>query len=259
LTNIFYKLNAKNMNILQDKVAIVTGGGQGIGAGIAKVLAKAGAKVMVSDLNEDKARQVSDQIIADGGQAISSACDVSNASQVEEMVSQTVQAYQKVDILVNNAGIFPFKSFVEMSVEDFEKVMDVNVKGVFLCTKEALKVMPEGGRVVTISSIASIVGFEGLTHYCGSKGAVNSWTRALAIELSSRQITVNAVAPGAIETPGATGAMTDEMKQGFIASIPLKRMGKPEDIANAVKFLASDEAGYITGQTIVVDGGWTLK
>ena len=156
---------------------------------------------------------------------------------------------------MNNAGVYPFNSFTEMTEEDWDKVMDINVKGVFLCTKEAVKVINRGGRVINISSIASFIGFEGLTHYCASKGALNSMIRPLALELAGRGITVNGVAPGAIKTPG-----TADMDSGeLIPLIPLKRMGEPEEIANMVTFLASDLANYITGQTIIIDGGWTLK
>lgn len=135
--------------------------------------------------------------------------------------------------------------------------MDVNLKGIFLTSQAVSKVLPEGGRIINISSIASLVGFQGLTHYCASKGGVNGFTRALALELAFKNITVNSVAPGAIETPGAQ--MSEEVKQQTISNIPLQRIGKPEDIAHMVTFLASDKSSYITGQTFVVDGGWVLK
>ena len=161
--------------------------------------------------------------------------------------------------MVNNAGIFPFVPFKDMKESDWDKVLDINLKSVFLCSQEAAKVMPEGGRIVSISSIASFVGFEGLVHYCASKGGINSMVRALALEFAPKKITVNAIAPGAIDTPGANVGSNEEVKKQTIAMIPLARMGQPEDIANAVVFLASDKADYITGQTIIVDGGWTLR
>lgn len=245
--------------LLKDKVAIVTGAKQGIGRGIALAMAKEGCKIIVSDLDQAGCQATVDEITSLGAEAMAVGCDVSQKDQVDNLVSQAVTHFGKLDILVNNAGIFPFKPFLELSESDWDKVIDVNLKGVFLCSQASAKVMPEGGKIVNISSIASLVGFEGLTHYCGSKGGVNGFTRALALELASKKINVNVVAPGAIESPGATGAMTDEMKQGTINSIPAKRFGVPDDIAQSVIFLSSNNADYITGQVLVVDGGWTLR
>lgn len=244
---------------LLNKVAIVTGAKQGIGKGIALALAKEGAKVIVSDINLEESQLVVDEIVAAGGQAAAIKCDVSSRTEVDAMILKAKEEFGSLDILVNNAGIFPFISLEKMSESDWDRVMDINMKGVFFTCQEALKVMPDGGRIVNISSIASLVGFSGLTHYCASKGALNAFTRALALETSPRMITVNNVAPGAIETPGATGAQDEEMKKQTIAAIPLSRYGTADDIAQAVVFLASAGASYITGQTIVVDGGWTLR
>ena len=144
-----------------------------------------------------------------------------------------------------------------MKESDWDRVIDVNLKSVFLCTQAAIKEMKEGGKIINISSIASLIGFEGLVHYCASKGGLNAMVRALALELAPRKINVNAVAPGGIDTPGA--ASSEEAKKQTIAMVPLKKLGTPEDIANAVVFLASEKSNYITGQTIVVDGGWTLR
>lgn len=245
--------------LLKDKVAIVTGAKQGIGLGIAMAMAKQGCNVVVSDLEQSGCESAVIEIEKLGVKALAVSCDVSQKDQVDHLVSETISKFGKLDILVNNAGIFPFKPFMDLSESDWDKVIDVNLKSVFLCSQASAKVMPDGGKIVNISSIASLVGFEGLTHYCASKGGVNGLTRTLALELASRKINVNAVAPGAIESPGATGAMTDEMKQGTIGAIPLKRFGVPEDIAQSVIFLASNNADYITGQVIVVDGGWTLR
>ena len=244
---------------LNNKVAIVTGAGQGIGRGIALALAKAGAKVTVADLNLKNAQQVSDEISQEGGQALAIKCDVAKKTEVEQMIQATLKKFGSLNILVNNAGIFPFVNFSDMKENDWDKVMNVNLKGIFYTSQAALKIMPENSRIINISSIASLVGFAGLTHYCASKGAINSLVRALALETAVKKITVNAVAPGAIATPGASTAMTEEAKKQTTAQIPLARFGQPEDIASAVVFLASDEASYITGQTIVVDGGWTLR
>jgi len=241
----------------QNKVAIVTGARQGIGLGIAQDLAKNGYNIVISDISQTDCDNAASQIQVEGVQVIGIACDVANKSQVENLINATIEKLGRLDVLVNNAGIYPFKSFQELQEEDWDKVLDVNLKGVFLTSQIASKVLPEGGRIINISSIASIIGFQGLSHYCASKSAVNGFTRALALELAAQNITVNAVLPGAIATPGAQ--MPDDTKQQTIANIPLQRIGQPEDIANMVTFLSSDKSSYITGQTFVVDGGWTLK
>lgn len=220
-------------------------------------MAKEGYDIVLTDINQENCQKVADEVSSSGVKSIAIKCDVSNPVEVEEAFKKIEQEFGKVDVLVNNAGIYPFIPFEQMQESDWDKVMEVNLKGIFLFTKNALKTMPEGGRIINISSIASLVGFSGLTHYCASKGAVNGLNRALALELGPKKITVNAVAPGAIKTPGAQS--TDEMEKQTISTIPLARMGQPEDIANAVAFLASGKADYITGQVIVVDGGWTIK
>lgn len=244
---------------LKNKTAIVTGARRGIGKSIALALAKDGCNVVISDIDEKDCEAVAEEARELGPKALAVRCDVSKKEDVEKLFAKAVEEFGQLDILVNNAGIFPFVPFAEMKEEDWDKVMDVNLKSVFLCSKEAAKILPEGGRIVNISSIAAFVGFEGLVHYCATKGAINSMIRALALELAPKKITVNAVAPGAIDTPGAGETSTEESKKQTIAMIPLSRMGEPEDIANAVVFLASEKAGYITGQTIIVDGGWTLR
>ncbi|MFA5926051.1 MAG: SDR family NAD(P)-dependent oxidoreductase [Parcubacteria group bacterium] len=250
--------------LLENKTAIVTGAAKGIGKGIALALAKEGSNVVVSDIDQKESETVTEEIKKIGPKALAVQCDVSKKEEVENLFSKTIQEFGHADILVNNAGIYPFKPFVEMQESDWDKVMNVNLKSIFLCSKEAAKVLPEGGRIVNISSVAAFVGFEGLVHYCATKGAVNAMIRALALELAPKKITVNAVAPGAIDTPGASQpdqprTAAEETRKQTIAMIPLSRMGQPEDIANAVVFLASEKSGYITGQTIIVDGGWTLR
>jgi len=241
-----------------NKTAIVTGAGRGIGKGIALALAQAGYNVVVSDINPTDAQTVATEVQGLGVKSVSVVCDVSKASEVENLFQQTVEQFGGLNVLVNNAGIYPFVSFANMTEADWDKVLSVNLKSVFLTSQAAAKIMPEGGRIINISSIASLVGFEGLVHYCASKGGINGLVRALALELAPRKITVNAVAPGAISTPGAR--LTEEkVLQQTIAQIPLARMGQPEDIANAVVFLAAEASSYITGQVIVVDGGWTLR
>lgn len=245
--------------ILKDKIAIVTGAGKGIGRGISLALAKEGCSVVASDIDKESCLSVVSEIEALGSKAIAIKCDVSKKEEVDKMFSETIEKFGKLDILVNNAGIYPFVPFMEMSEADWDKVMDINLKSNFLCSQTAVKQMKEGGKIVSISSIAAFVGFSGLTHYCASKSGINGMIRALALELAPKKININAIAPGAIETPGASQVLTEEIKKQTIAGIPLGRMGKPEDIAEAVVFLASDKANYITGQTIIVDGGYLLK
>lgn len=245
--------------LLENKTAIVTGARRGIGKGITLALAKEGCNVVISDIDEKDCEAVAEEARKLGPKALAVRCDVSKKEEVEKLFSRTIEEFGRLDILVNNAGIFPFVPFLEMKEADWNKVLDVNLKSIFFCSQEAAKVLPEEGRIVNISSIAAYVGFEGLVHYCASKGAINSMIRALALELASKKITVNAIAPGAIETPGASEVSTEESKKQTIAMIPLSRMGQPEDIAGAVVFLASEKASYITGQTIIVDGGWTLR
>lgn len=243
--------------MFKDKVAIVTGSGQGIGLGIATALAKEGCNIVISDINQATSEQAAQEIAKLGVKSLAVKCDVSNKIEVDNLIAKTMESFGKLDILVNNAGIFPFVPFMDMKEADWDKVMNVNLKSMFLCSQAAAKVMKEGSKIVDTSSVASIIGFEGLVHYCASKSGVNGMVRALALELAAKKINVNAVAPGAINTPGA--ASPEETKQQTIAAIPWKRMGEPADIANAIVFLASDKADYITGQILVVDGGWTLR
>ena len=250
--------------LLKNKVAIVTGAGRGIGQGIAQALAQEECNVVVSDIDQNSCEKVAKELEKMGVKALAVKCDVSKKSEVAELFEQTIKEFGQLDILVNNAGIFPFVPFAEMKESDWDKVININLKSVFLCSQEAAKIMSDGGRIINTSSIASFVGFEGLVHYCASKGGINSMIRALALELAPKKITVNAVAPGAIDTPGASQpdqpkTAAEAARKQTIAAIPLSRMGQPEDIANAVVFLASEKAGYITGQTIIVDGGWTLR
>jgi 3-oxoacyl-[acyl-carrier protein] reductase len=244
--------------ILKNKTAIVTGGRQGIGRGIVLALAREGCDVVVADIVLEDCEKVAREAEELGVKGLAIKCDVSKKDEVDNLISQTVKKFGKIDILVNNAGIYPFVPFERMEEMDWDRVIDVNLKSVFLCSQAAVKEMKKGGKIVNISSIASFVGFEGLTHYCASKGGINSMIRALALELAPKKINVNSVAPGAIDTPGASSGSEEQTKQ-TVAAIPWARMGLPEDIANAVVFLVSDKADYITGQTIIVDGGWTLR
>jgi NAD(P)-dependent dehydrogenase (short-subunit alcohol dehydrogenase family) len=186
-------------------------------------------------------------------------CDVSSRAEVEQLVSATIQKFGKLDILVNNAAIFPIIPFAGMSDADWDRILGINLKGTFMLSQAAAKVMKPGSKIVSISSVASIRGFAGLAHYGASKAGINGLTMALALELAPARINVNAVAPGGIDTPGWNEVCDEEVKKQTIQMIPWKRMGVPEDIANAVVFLASGRSDYITGQVIVVDGGLTIK
>lgn len=244
---------------LKNKVAIITGAKQGIGFGIALAFAKEGCNVVVSDIAQVDCEKAAKKLQKFNVKTLAIACDVSKKNEVDNLINETVKRFGKLDILINNAGIFPSVPFSQMTEDDWDKVLDVNLKSIFLCSQAAVKKMKLGGKIVNISSIASLVGFEGLVHYCASKGGVNSMIRALALELADKKINVNAVAPGSIETPGATKTMADDAKKRYIANIPWKKMGTPDDIAQATVFLASDKSDYITGQVLVVDGGWTLR
>jgi NAD(P)-dependent dehydrogenase (short-subunit alcohol dehydrogenase family) len=244
---------------LQNKVAVVTGAGRGIGRGIALNLAEAGVKVVVSDLKFKDCEKVVTEIKSKGGQALAVKCDVTKSQDVVQLMEAAETEFKQINILVNNAGIYPFKPFLEMEEVDWDQVMAVNLKGVFLCSQAAAKKMKAGAKIVSISSIAAFIGFAGLTHYCATKGGIMAMTRALALELATQKINVNSVAPGAIETPGVSASMSAEAKKQTKAIIPWGRMGLPKDIAQAVAFLVSDQADYITGQTLVVDGGYTLR
>jgi 3-oxoacyl-[acyl-carrier protein] reductase len=246
---------------LKNKVAIVTGAGRGIGKETALSLAKEGAKVVVSDITDD-INSVVKQIEKIGSQALAVKADVSNHKQTEELAKKTIKKFGRIDILVNNAGIFPFKSLVDMKEEDWDKVLDVNLKGVFNCTKAVILTMikQKYGKIINIASIAGVKeGYAGLSHYCASKAGIVGFTKAVSLELAQHGINVNSIAPGAIDTPAVREVMDEENMKKFAATVPLRRYGQPMDIANLVVFLASDESSYITGECITVDGGLTIQ
>ncbi len=243
------------------KKALVTGASRGIGRGIALSLAKQGADVAVNyRSNENEAQAVVSEIKAMGREAFAIQADVSLAAEVARMFAEIKNRWGKIDILVNNAGIVKFANFEEVSEEDWDQIVAVNLKGQFLCAKEAVKLMGPGGKIINIASIASGgvgIGFRQIAHYTASKGGVVALTENLALELGPKGINVNAIAPGVIETDMTKGLTTDEKTSaGLLARIPKGRFGKPEDIGAAAAFLASDEADYITGTVLYVDGGW---
>ena len=240
---------------LSGRVAIVTGSGQGIGRAIALKLAEVGATVVVNDIAES-AQGVAEEIRAMNRQSLAILADVSSSPDVARMVETTVDTYGKVDILVNNAGILCDRLVVRMSDEDWDRVLNVNLKGVFLCTRAVLKHMVEQrrGRIISITSIVGMTGNPGQANYASSKAGIIGFTRTIAREMASRGITANAVAPGFMDTD-MTRQLSESRRQEFIAHVPLGYLGSPRDVAEAVAFLASEEARYINGQVLNVDGG----
>lgn len=247
---------------LNGKVAIITGARRGMGRTHSLLLAQAGARVVVSDIDLKECEQVVEEIKSAGGEAIAVKCDVTDKKDIDQMIKKAIDEFGKVDILVNNAGICQFKPFIDLTDEDWEKTIDINLRGYYWCAKAVVPEMikQKYGRIINIASIAAGqvgVGFSGLTHYCASKGGIVAFTEALSLELAPYNITVNAIAPGAIDTPMVSASKIDpKILEASMARIPLRRMGKPEEISSLVVFLASDEASYITGDLIVADGGY---
>ncbi len=249
---------------LSGKVALVTGGSRGIGRGIVLSLVSSGADVAINYVSsEEEAEKAAAEVRNLGRRAIAVRADVSQKKEVDFMVVETVAKLGRIDILVNNAGILSFEPFLEIKEETWDRIMAVNLKGQFLVAQAVARQMiaqKTGGKIINISSIASGqvgVGFPNIAHYCASKGGVVAMTEAMALELGSHKINVNAIAPGAIETDMTKNMLIDEKsRQGLLMRIPKGRIGKPEDIGAMAVFLASDEADYCTGAVFYVDGGW---
>ena len=243
---------------LKNKVAIVTGASRGIGKSIVQKISEYGAHTVCVSRSEDELRKISNKLNENGLSSSYFACDVSNINNFKKLVDETVSKYDKIDILVNNAGITKDNLIMRMSEADWDKVIDVNLKGVFNGIKSVSRQMMKQrhGRVINISSIVGLIGNPGQANYAASKAGVIGMGKAIAKELASRNITVNTIAPGYIETD-MVDDIQEEAKENLFKQIPLGRIGNPADIATAVLYLASDEASYITGQTIAIDGGMT--
>jgi 3-oxoacyl-[acyl-carrier protein] reductase len=244
---------------LTDKVALVTGASQGIGRNTALALAEAGAKVAVAARNEEKLAALVGEIVAAGGTALAVKMDVADAEQVKAGFKQVVEKFGRLDILVNNAAITRDGLQMRMKIDDWETVLRTNLTGAHLCIQQALTTMmrARAGRIINISSVVAQSGNAGQANYVAAKAGLIGLTKAIAIEMASRNITVNAVAPGFVETP-MTDVLPDRVKEELKTRIPLGRMGSPREVAAAIVFLASDEAGYITGHVLNVNGGMHL-
>jgi 2-deoxy-D-gluconate 3-dehydrogenase len=253
---------------LKDKTAIVTGGAKGIGYGISYRLAEAGARVMMADLDETAGQEASKELTDKGWRAETTKVDVSNEEDVKRMISTCQEKFGSVDILVNNAGIYPSTPIAQMTADQFDKVIQVNLRSVFLTTKYVAELMKQhgGGKIINISSIDALhPSSVGLAHYDASKHGIWGFTKNAALELAEHQIWVNAIAPGGIVTPGSSVANPNippdqvaALTQAFLAKIPMHRLGQPDDIGLVALFLASDMSNYMTGEQVVVDGGALL-
>ncbi len=246
--------------LLDGKTALVTGASRGIGRAIALCLAAEGARVAINYAGNVKAaEEVKASVEAAGGTAILCQADIADSAAVEAMIADVVKEFGAIDILVNNAGITRDTLLMRMKDEDFAKVLDTNLKGVFYCTKAVSKLMMKkrAGRIINMASVVGLVGNAGQTNYAAAKAGVIGFSKSAAKELASRGITVNVVAPGFIGTD-MTAGLPESVKEKMLTDIPLGRMGEPEDVANAVLFLASDQASYITGQVVNVDGGMVM-
>jgi 3-oxoacyl-[acyl-carrier protein] reductase len=241
---------------LDGKVALVTGGSRGIGLETAKLLASRGAKLFLVDVNEPVLLETEQNLKAQGINVAVCVADISSSEQAQKAVDTCVKQFEKIDILVNNAGITRDNLSIRMKDEDWELVLRVNLTGSFYMARAASKIMMRAryGRIVNVASVVGVMGNAGQVNYAASKAGVIGMTKTMAKELASRGVTVNAVAPGFIDTP-MTAVLSEDVRNAMIATIPMSRYGKPDEVASSIAFLASDEAAYITGQVLVIDGG----
>lgn len=244
---------------LKDKVALITGGARGIGREIALCFAKEGADIVICDVNADLIHETQKELESLGGRALALAVDVTDFKAVEEMANKILDKFAKIDILVNNAGITRDNLLLRMTPEQWDQVINVNLKGTFNVTKSVSKVMikQKQGKIISIASIIGIIGNYGQANYAASKAGIIALTKSCAKELGSRNIQVNAVAPGFIKTD-MTDKLSEDIKQKMLAQIPLARLGESVEVAKVCLFLASPDSDYITGQTIVIDGGMVM-
>ena len=244
---------------LKGKVAIVTGGSRGLGRAIASALARDGAEVVVCSRSLEANREAAEQIKSEGGSAHAHEVDVTNKDSVAALVKNVIEDFGRIDILVNNAGLTADNLLLRMKEDDWNKVVDTNLKGTFNCTKAVARTMikQHGGKIINITSVVGITGNAGQANYCASKAGIIGFTKSVARELASRNITVNCVAPGLIRT-AMTDGLSNKAKAEALRFIPLGRMGEPEEVAEIVRVLASPSADYITGEVIRVDGGMAM-
>ena len=248
------------MGLLDGKVALVTGGSRGIGRAIALRLGQEGADVAVCARNVEAAGEVASEIEGLGRKCLVRACDVADTEQAGALIASTIEELGQLDILVNNAGVTRDNLLMRIREEDWDEVLAINLKGAFNCARAAVRPMlkARGGRIVNITSVVGLQGNAGQANYAASKADLIGLTKSLARELASRGITANAVAPGLVPETGMTGELAAEVQQQMLSAVPLGRAGTPEDVAHAVAFLASEQAAYITGQVLAVDGGMVM-
>lgn len=244
---------------LEDRVAMITGAGSGIGKGIAMRMAQEGADIIAIDINEGGIKDTASKVTSLNRKVLTLLANVAVKEEVEKAVQEALKVFDKIDILVNNAGIERSATVIKMTAQQWDEVLDVNLKGVFYCTQVVAKKMIEKGygKIINISSIAGKVGLFGSANYCAAKAGVIGLTRVTALELAKKNINVNAICPGPIDTP-LFHNIPEKFRQQMLEAVPKGRVGTPQDIANLALFLASDEADYITGQAINCDGGWLM-